>query len=305
MSAPFAIAVHGGAGPLTPDDQPEAARQGCLLAARAGYVLLRSGASALDAVVEAVAILEDDPLFNAGTGSVLNEEGEVEMDASVMEGEHLRAGAVALVRTVKNPVRLARAVMERTPHLFLAGSGASALAREAGLQEQDPRAFVVPRMAARWERERLKRQPPLPPAPGTVGAVALDARGHLAAATSTGGTSFKRRGRIGDTPLIGCGTYADDRAGAASATGHGESIIRVVLAREACRAAEDGLPAALAAEAALARLERVSGSAGLIFIDCAGNAGVRCNTERMACAWIDATGAERFAFTRGELEGVA
>jgi len=298
VSATFAIAVHGGAGPFTPDDQPAAMERGCVLAARAGHVLLRSGASALDAVVEAVAILEDDPLFNAGTGSVLNEHGEVEMDASVMEGEKLRAGAVALVRTVKNPVRLARAVMERTAHLFLAGSGARALAQEAGLQEQDPRAFVVPRMAARWERERLKRHP-LPAAPGTVGAVALDAHGHVAAATSTGGTSFKKRGRIGDTPLIGCGTYADDRTGAASATGHGEAIIKVVLAKAACDAVEEGFSAERAVAAAIARLERVGGGAGLILIDRQGGIGVSCNTERMARAWIDASGTERSAFTRG------
>lgn len=300
MSATFAIAVHGGAGPITPDDQAEASRHGCLLAARAGHVLLRSGASALDAVVEAVAILEDDPLFNAGTGSVLNEGGEVEMDASVMEGEQLRAGAVALVRTVKNPIRLARAVMERTQHVFLAGGGARALAQEAGLQEQDPRAFVVPRMAARWERERLKRQA-LPPAPGTVGAVALDVNGHVAAATSTGGTSFKKRGRIGDTPLIGCGTYADDRLGAASATGHGESIIRVVLAKAACDAIEEGLSAERAAAAAISRLERVRGAAGLILVDRQGGIGLACNTERMARAWIDAQGTERSAFTRDGL----
>jgi len=300
MSATIAIAVHGGAGPLTPDDQPGPSERGCLLAARAGHVLLRSGASALDAVVEAVAILEDDPLFNAGTGSVLNEDGEVEMDASVMEGEQLRAGAVAMVRTVKNPIRLARAVMERTPHLFLAGSGAGALAREVGLQEQDPRAFVVPRMAARWEQERVRRQA-LPPAPGTVGAVAVDQKGHVAAATSTGGTSYKKRGRIGDSPLIGCGTYADDRTGAASATGHGESIIRVVLSKAACDAIEGGVSAQRAAEAAIARLERVGGKAGLILIDRAGGIGLACNTERMTRAWIDAAGAERSAFTRGGL----
>ncbi|HEY8209470.1 MAG TPA: isoaspartyl peptidase/L-asparaginase [Myxococcaceae bacterium] len=299
MSAPFVIAVHGGAGPIAPDDEGEAARRGCVLAARAGHALLRAGGSALDAVVEAVAVLEDDPLFNAGTGSVLNEDGEVEMDASVMEGESLRAGAVALVRTVKNPVRLARAVMERTQHVFLAGSGASALAREAGLQEADPRAFVVPKMAARWEREYNKRG--LPPVPGTVGAVALDARGHVAAATSTGGISFKRRGRIGDTPLVGCGTYADDASGAVSATGHGEHIIRVVLAKTACDLLEVGLPAERAAEAAIAKLQRVDGSAGLILVSRTGEIVMRYNTDRMARAWIDVSGRERSAFSRDAL----
>lgn len=299
MSAPFAIAVHGGAGPIASDADDEAvmAKQGCRAAARAGYAVLRAGGSALDAVVEAVAILEDDPQFNAGTGSCLNDEGDVEMDASVMEGEALRAGAVALVRTVKNPVRLARAVMERTEHLFLAGRGALKLAREAGLQEVDPRALVVPRMLTRWERERKKRA--LPAAPGTVGAVALDARGHVAAATSTGGTSFKRGGRIGDTALIGCGTYADDRTGAASATGHGESIVKVVLAKAACDALEAGLPAERAAEEAISRLQRVDGSAGLILISRTGAIGLHCNTERMARAWIDAAGVEWTAFTRG------
>jgi L-asparaginase / beta-aspartyl-peptidase len=299
VSQPFAIAVHGGAGPIATDSDDEAAsaKQGCRAAARAGYAVLRAGGSAMDAVVEAVAILEDDPQFNAGTGSCLNEDGEVEMDASVMEGEALRAGAVALVRTVKNPVRLARAVMEQTEHVFLAGRGALKLAREAGLQEVDPRALVVPRMLARWERERKKRAAPA--APGTVGAVALDRRGHVAAATSTGGTSFKRGGRIGDTALVGAGTYADDRAGAASATGHGESIMRVVLAKAACDALEAGLPAERAAEAALERLKRVDGSAGVILIGRDGSIGLACNTERMARAWIDVQGIEWTAFTRG------
>ncbi|HVE81614.1 MAG TPA: isoaspartyl peptidase/L-asparaginase [Myxococcales bacterium] len=299
MSAPFAIAVHGGAGPVAPDDQAEAARLGCLRAAREGHAVLRAGGSALDAVVEAVAALEDDPLFNAGTGACLNEDGEVELDASVMEGERLGAGAVALVRTVKNPVRLARAVMERTPHVFLAGEGARALALEVGMEEVDPGSLVVPRMVARWERDRAKRAQP--PAPGTVGAVAVDARGRVAAATSTGGTGFKRRGRIGDTPLIGCGTYADGASGAASATGHGEAIIKVVLAKAACDALARGLPAPRAAEEAVALLGRVGGAGGLILVSRAGEVGLHFNTERMARAWIDAAGAERSAFTRGEV----
>jgi len=302
MSAPFAIAVHGGAGPIVTDSDDEAAvaKQGCRAAARAGYAVLRAGGSALDAVVEAVAILEDDPLFNAGVGSCLNEDGEVEMDASVMEGEALRAGAVALVRTVKNPVRLARAVMERTEHVFLAGRGALKLAREAGLQEVDPRALVVPRMVVRWERERKKREAPVP---GTVGAVALDARGHVAVATSTGGTSFKRGGRIGDTPLIGCGTYADDRLGAASATGSGEAIIRVVLAKAACDAMAAGLSAERAAQAAVEQLRRVDGAGGVIVISPTGDIGLHCNTERMARAWIDPRGVEWMAFAPGMPHG--
>jgi len=302
MSAPFAIAVHGGAGPIVTDSDDEAAvaKQGCRAAARAGYAVLRAGGSALDAVVEAVAILEDDPLFNAGVGSCLNEDGEVEMDASVMEGEALRAGAVALVRTVKNPVRLARAVMDRTEHVFLAGRGALKLAREAGLQEVDPRALVVPRMVVRWERERRKREAPVP---GTVGAVALDARGHVAAATSTGGTSFKRGGRIGDTPLIGCGTYADDQLGAASATGQGEAIIRVVLAKAACDAMAAGRSAESAAQAAVEQLRRVDGTGGVIVISPAGDIGLHCNTERMARAWIDPRGVEWMAFAPGMPHG--
>lgn len=295
------ILVHGGAGDMLPDDDPKPHIEGCLAAARKGHAVLAQGGTALDAVIAAVMHLEDDPLFNAGTGSVLNEDGEVEMDASVMEGEALRAGAVALVRTVKNPVRLARAVMERTPHAFLAGEGARRLAREAGLPEVDPRSLVVPRQRARWEREKAGR--PQPVAPGTVGAVALDARGHLAAATSTGGTGFKRLGRIGDTPLIGCGTYADDERGAASATGHGEAIIRVVLAKAACDALGAGAPPDRAAAEAISRLKRVEGSAGLILINRAGVVGAQCNTERMARAWIDASGAERSGFAAPAVAG--
>jgi beta-aspartyl-peptidase (threonine type) len=294
MSARSAIVVHGGAGPAAPDDDAELAKAGCLAAARAGSAVLAAGGSALDAAVAAVVALEDNPAFNAGTGSCLNEEGEVEMDASVMQGDSLGGGAVALVRTVKNPVLLARAVMERTKHVFLAGEGAHRLALDAGMAAVDPRTLVVPRMLARYQKQKVGAS--VPAAPGTVGAVAVDANGHVAAATSTGGTGFKRLGRIGDTPLLGCGTYADDLAGAASATGHGESIIKVTLTRSLCDRLRGGATPQAAAEACLQDLARVRGTGGVIAVDPQGRVGWAFNTDRMARASVDASGAERVEF---------
>jgi beta-aspartyl-peptidase (threonine type) len=281
----IAIIVHGGAGSHRTDDSEEEARSGCLSAARAGFAVLEAGGTALDAVEAAVVALEEDPQFNAGRGACLNQDGEIELDASIMSGADLRAGAVALVRDVRNPIRLARAVMERTHHVFLAGEGASRLAYEAGLERVDPSWFITDRSRRRWDE-----------AHGTVGAVAIDRHFHLAAATSTGGTIMKRKGRIGDTPLIGCGTFADDETGAASATGHGEAFIRVGLARTVCerlRAADD--PRA-AARAAIATLSRVHGEGGLIVVDRLGRVGASFNTARMSHAWIDARGNEGSAF---------
>ncbi|MBX5484307.1 MAG: isoaspartyl peptidase/L-asparaginase [Myxococcaceae bacterium] len=289
-----AIIVHGGAGPARSDDDAEAARQGCLLAARAGYAVLARGGSALDAVEEAVRTLEDDPQFNAGIGSCLTADGDVEMDASLMEGATLRAGAVALVRGVRNPIRLARCVMERTPHLFLAGEGAMRLAREQGLPILSPAELITPRALARWREAKAKGA--ASPSGGTVGAVALDAHGHLAAATSTGGMNGKWSGRIGDTPVIGAGTYADDAGGAASATGHGEAILRVGLTRMVVAQLCAGAEAQSAAEVGLGALARIGGEGGVIVIDRSGRVGCAFNTARMSHAFIDATGAEGSGF---------
>lgn len=286
-----AVAVHGGAGSLDPDDP--AARDGSgaprlagvARAAETAWRILASGGSALDAVEAAVRLLEDDPVFNAGTGACLTAAGDVELDASIMDGETLRCGAVAAVRDVKNPVVLARRVMERSSHVLLAGPGASAFAREMGLPPHDNALLVTPAQRARWERLRAE------PARrgrggGTVGAVARDGRGHLAAATSTGGTAMKLPGRVGDTPLIGAGTYADDTLGAVSCTGHGESIIKLTLARQTADLVGRGLGAAEAARTAIRILaERVGGDGGLIVVGRDGAPGFAHNTPVMSRAW--------------------
>jgi beta-aspartyl-peptidase (threonine type) len=274
-----ALIVHGGAGRGDPEIAA-AQRAGCAAAWTAGWRILAGGGAALDAVTAAVTALEDDPAFNAGVGSVLTADGRVEMDASIMHGAALAAGAVALVSTVVNPIRLARAVMEEGRHVLLAGAAAEALAREHGLAMAPPEHFITGRQRAR-----------LAPGSGTgtVGAVAVDVRGHVAAATSTGGVAGKRAGRIGDSALIAAGTYADDRAGAASATGHGESIIRVALAKTAVDRLRGGADPAVAARAAIRVLgERVRGEGGVIVVDRFGRGGWAHNTERMTvCAQTD------------------
>lgn len=266
-----AIIVHGGAGHLGPDDpassgEPDAPRlEGVRGACAAGWDVLARGGSALDAVEEAVRLLEDDPTFNAGTGSVLNAEGEVELDASIMDGATLLAGAVAGVRDVANPVRLARAVMERSGHVFLAGPGASAFAREAGFPAIPNARLVTPRQRARFEAARAGGAGG--PSHGTVGAAARDARGRLAAATSTGGTAGKRPGRIGDSPVVGAGTYADDALAAVSCTGQGEAILRLTLARHAADLVGRGRSPLEAARAAVALLgRRAGGEGGLVLV---------------------------------------
>ena len=292
-----AVAVHGGAGTLTADDpatsgQSAAARlEGVRRAASLALRILAGGGSALDAVVAAVVALEDDPTFNAGTGATLTATGEVELDASVMDGSSLAAGAVAVVRDVRNPVLLARAVMERSDHVLLAGAGASSFAREVGLPAVENSSLVT---AA--QRARYQAGPPSAPGGGTVGAVARDAAGHLAAATSTGGTFRKRPGRVGDTPLIGCGTYADDALAAVSATGEGERIIKVTLARAVADLVGSGLGAGEAAEAGVRRLaERALGHGGVIVMPPRGEPGFAHNTPVMARAWTDASGQIRTA----------
>src|SRR5512133_2624665 len=247
-----AIIVHGGAGDLGPADPAssggaDAPRlEGVRRACAAGWEILRAGGSALDAVEAAVRALEDDPTVNAGTGATLGAAGDVEVDASIMDGTGLHCGAVAAVRDVRNPVSLARAVMEKSEHVLLAGDGASLFAREVGIPPYANALLVTPRQRARWEAARRGGGGT---GHGTVGAAARDAAGHLAAATSTGGTSMKRPGRVGDTPIPGCGTYADDALAAVSCTGHGERIIQLTLARHAADLA-GRLPPAEAAAAA-------------------------------------------------------
>ncbi|MFW6369224.1 MAG: isoaspartyl peptidase/L-asparaginase family protein [Myxococcota bacterium] len=287
-----AILVHGGAGPIRQDDRAQACAEGCLEAARLGYGVLISGSSALDAVEAAAVALEDDPNFNAGVGSALTIDGEVEMDAMVMVGEKLQCGGVAALRGFRNPIRIARRVLEQSPHVLLAGLGAERFAREQGFEPCPPAELVTERALRRWRKER---DAGWPRRPGTIGAVAIDQAGSLAVATSTGGISGKYPGRVGDTPLVGCGTYADT-TGAASATGYGEQIARVVMAKHACDRIGSGMDAQAAAESAVAALGAIGGEGGIIVVDGAGRLGVAFNSNRMGRAHIDAEGRESAAF---------
>lgn len=264
------IIVHGGAGSIKDDSLP-ARLDGCKAAALAGWKILQEGGAALDAVEAAVVVLEDNPLFNAGTGSTLNSLGKVEMDAAIMEGRTLRAGAVAAVSGIRNPIKLARRVMEDGRHVMLAGDGASLFARQVGVPVYAPEALIVEREQKRWESKH-----------GTVGCVAYDSLGMLAVGTSTGGMFNKLPGRVGDSPLIGCGTYADDY-GAASCTGHGEAIIRLLLANRAVDHLKNGSEAQTAARLAMIDLEddRIEGTGGIVLIDRFGKIGYARNTTHM------------------------
>ena len=272
-----AIIVHGGAGPIKDESLP-ARLEGCKAAALAGWKILEEGGASLDAAEAAVVVLEDDPLFNSGTGSTLNSLGKVEMDAAIMDGASLRAGAVAAVSGIKNPIKLARRVMEDGRHVLLAGEGALMFARQVGFPECPPESLIVDRERKRWDSKH-----------GTVGCVAFDSTGRLAVATSTGGIFNKLPGRVGDSPLIGCGTYGDDY-GAASCTGHGEAIIRILLARSAVAYLQQGSEAQAAANMAMIDLEddRIRSTGGIILIDRWGQIGYARNTTHMpVCMIID------------------
>lgn len=273
------LVVHGGAGSIGVESRAAHVR-GCELAAARGLEVLLAGGSALDAVQAAVEVLEDDPLFNAGTGGSLTSAGTLELDAALMEGTGARAGAVCSLPPFAHPIAIARAVLEQGRHVLFAAEGAAAFAREHGFA---PSADMVTERA----RERLERwRAGLVGegwAGGTVGAVACDAEGRVAAATSTGGTVGKRPGRVGDSPILGAGTWADDATGACSATGIGEAILRVGLTRTACDAAPAGAQAAV--ERALRILEaRTGAEAGLILVTGRGDVGIARNTETMTHA---------------------
>ena len=279
-----AIAVHGGAGVMR-RDKPGAQHRAVLeQALQAGFAILRSGGASLDAVTAAVVVLEDSPLFNAGRGACFNADGEIEMDASVMEGKQLRAGAVAAVRHIRNPILAARMVMEKTRHVLLAGEGAERLAKQHELVLERPEYFHT-------ERQILARRQNRKNYHGTVGAVALDADGNLAAATSTGGYTGKLPGRIGDSPLIGSGNYADNRACAVSGTGLGEAFIRAAVAYDmTARMRYRGDSLAAAARAALANVKKLGGDGGLIAVDRRGNVVTPFNSEGMHRGSIDRRG---------------
>jgi beta-aspartyl-peptidase (threonine type) len=273
------LIVHGGAWDI-PDDAVEACQTGCQRALTAGWSVLTSGGSALDAIEAAVVVLENDPVFDAGFGSHLNLDGKVECDAIVMDGATLRAGAAAALQRIRNPIRLARKILETCPHMMLVADGAERYAKA----KKDAHAA---------EHHRGHEQ-------GTVGAVAIDSAGALFAATSTGGTCCKLPGRVGDSPLIGCGCYADAEAGGVSSTGYGEAIMKVVMAKSAVDGlrgsaeSTSGSPSSRAmqvAEQTVAELaRRTKATAGLILLDREGNPGFAFNTPRMAYGYVAANG---------------
>ncbi|MDH5227222.1 MAG: isoaspartyl peptidase/L-asparaginase [Gammaproteobacteria bacterium] len=291
------IAVHGGAGDIPPAEltpEREAAyHAGLERALRAGESILAAGGASLDAVVAAVRVLEDDPLFNAGHGAVIAANGICELDAAVMDGRDLRAGAVTGVRHVRNPVSLARLVMERSPHVMLSGPGAEEFALEQGLPPVPNRHFVTERrqreLAAALTANAAGFSESLM---GTVGAVALDAQGNLAAATSTGGTTGKRWGRVGDSPLIGAGTYAANDCCAVSATGHGEYFIRATVAHEiASLMRYAGLDARAAADRVVhEQLRQMGGAGGVIVVGRDGTIALPFNSRGMLRGSIDTQG---------------
>jgi len=274
------LILHGGAGAQDPGLR-EARMQGLRRAFDVAWTILQQGGSALDAVVRAVVELENDPAFNAGVGSCLTEDGEIEMDASVMEGTTFRVGAVGAVRTVRNPILLAKELMETGRHAFLVSDGAERFACAQGFPVATRAELMTERQWQRWRAAQTKGEP------GTVGAVAFDKAGHLAAATSTGGVFNKQAGRIGDSPVIGAGTYADDSLGASSATGQGEAIIRTTLTRTAVEFLRGGKDPMQAAKAAIELLKkRTDGEGGLVLLDPFGRVGYAYNTVAMSLAFV-------------------
>ena len=283
------VLVQGGGGNVAAARRPLHV-EGCRRAARKGAEVLAGGGSALDAVEAAVRALEDDPLFNAGTGACLNADGHVELDASIMEGRGLRAGGVCALPPFLEPIAIARAALEDGRHVLYGGEGAARFARDKGFAPVDEALMITEPARAVLEEVRA-RGVAGNWSGGTVGAVARDATGLVAAATSTGGMVNKRVGRIGDSPIIGAGTYADDEAGAASTTGAGEAMIRLGVARLAAEAMRSGRTAEEAARAAITRLaERLSSTGGVITVDRSGGWGLARSTETMAWAAVSDAG---------------
>ncbi|GAB4194191.1 MAG: isoaspartyl peptidase/L-asparaginase [Wenzhouxiangellaceae bacterium] len=310
-AAPVAIAIHGGAGTLLRSElsaEKEAAIRADLEAAvRAGYALLTAGGDSLDAVSTAIQQLENSPHFNAAKGAVLNEDGAVELDASIMRGSDRNAGAVAGVHGVRNPIVLARAVMEHSPHVLLAGEGAETFARSQNIEFADEAYFLTPYRREQWQRLKSDRAELAGYRDSwfsTVGAVALDRHGHLAAGTSTGGMALKRWGRIGDSPLIGAGTYADDRYCAISATGHGEYFIRAAVAHDICARVRDrGVDIVEAArQVVMDDLAAMGGDGGVIAVGADGQVAMPFNTAGMYRAAIHSDGRVEVAIFTADQE---
>lgn len=312
VSGKWAIVAHGGAGVIErghlKPEQDRAYRASMSRAAEAGAEVLKAGGSAMDAVEAAVRLLEEDPLFNAGRGAVFTAEGKTELDAAVMDGRTRDAGAVAGVTRTKHPVSLARAVMAKSPHVFLIGAGADEFSREQGLEQAEPAWFFNPRRWRALEKDLKALGLPMPPRPagvsdaadqatlahdegptgtvrkfGTVGVVARDVNGDVAAGTSTGGTTAKRWGRVGDSPLIGAGTYADNRSCAVSATGTGEYFIRLAVAKRICDLVElKGLALQAAADEVIQNeVKALGGDGGVICVGADGQMAWSFNTSGM------------------------
>jgi beta-aspartyl-peptidase (threonine type) len=327
---PFGLVIHGGAGVIRRDQftpELEAQYQAELRRSLdAGYAVLAAGGSALDAVVAAIKPLEDSPLFNAGRGAVLNADGQCELDASIMDGRTLAAGAIAGVTRIKNPITLARAVMERSPHVMFTGAGAERFAEQLGGIDFVPNEYFQTdrrredlKRAQEKEQQQRNRRAALggPAGPffasaeendspdrerkwGTVGCAALDQQGNLAAGTSTGGMTNKKFGRVGDAPIIGAGTFAGNATCAVSATGHGEYFIRVGVARDIAAQMEyKGAALAAAAEASLAKVAALGGDGGVVAIDRKGNVAMPFNTPGMYRGYRLSTGAGTIAIFKG------
>ena len=313
-ASPVAIVIHGGAGTIAREemtaDKETAIRAALQASVQAGYQSLLSGAGSTEAVVAAIRVMEDSPLFNAGKGAVFNAAGKHEMDASIMEGAGLNAGAVASVASIRNPIELAHRVMTDSGHVMLMGDGAEQFAREHGFAMMDPEYFHTD---FRWQQlQQIKAAESAPSDDkdqwfSTVGAAALDSFGNLAAGTSTGGTSNKRWGRVGDSPIIGAGTYADNNSCAVSATGHGEFFMRYVVAYNICNRVALGASVDVAADKVVNDiLVKANGEGGVIAIDRHGNIATPFNSEGMYRASVDTRGEMKIAIYRetGEPENV-
>ncbi|XP_029031631.1 isoaspartyl peptidase/L-asparaginase isoform X2 [Betta splendens] len=281
------VVVHGGAG-FVPRQRSELSVSGVCSAAGSAYGILKGGGSSMDAVVNAVTLLENNPAFNAGIGSVLNVRGDIEMDALVMDGKTLASGAVSAVRNIANPTQLARLVMEKTSHACLTAEGASQFARAMGIPEVPVESLITDYSRMRWQKNLAADANPVEcqmGKMGTVGAVAVDTEGNIACATSTGGMLNKMVGRVGDTPCIGSGGYADNNIGAVSTTGHGETIMKVTLARLILFNMEKGQSVEAASDSGLALMKsRVDGLGGVITVDPQGHWAARFSSLQMAWA---------------------
>lgn len=311
----WSFAIHGGAGVIERDsltpEQDAAYRAALHRALEAGQAVLSNGGSAMDAVQAAIQIMEDDPLFNAGRGAVFTAEGRNELDAAMMDGSTLNAGSVAGLTTTRHPIAAARAVMEQSPHVMLIGPGADSFAASVGLEQVDPSFFFTERRWQGLERELRRLNLPIPPRPvgaapgamadlpapplnerkfGTVGAVALDQQGRLAAGTSTGGMTAKRWGRVGDVPVIGAGTYASNADGCAvSATGSGEYFIRATVARDICVSTREGATVQTAADAEIENVGSIGGDGGVIVMGLTGTPAFAMNTSGMYRGSVSST----------------